>query len=117
MMGLVGCLAYEFQVTLPVIARQGLHAGAAGYGFMTAAMGIGAVVGGLFVAGAGPHRHAARSSIAAAPSASRSLLAALAPNLPLELVALALAGGRASRSWRPATRRCSSTRRRRCAAA
>ena len=27
MMALVGCLAYEFQVTLPVMARQGLHVG------------------------------------------------------------------------------------------
>ena len=36
MMALVGTLAYEFQVTLPVMARQGLHVGAAGYGFMTA---------------------------------------------------------------------------------
>ena len=50
MMALVGAFAYEFQVTLPVMAKQGLHVGAAGYGFMTAAMGLGAVVGGLFVA-------------------------------------------------------------------
>ncbi len=45
MMGLVGCLTYEFQVSLPVMAKQGLHVGATGFGFMTASMGIGAVVG------------------------------------------------------------------------
>ena len=53
MMALVGCLAYEFQVSLPVMAKQGLHVGATGYGFMTAAMGVGAVVGGLLVAAKG----------------------------------------------------------------
>jgi len=36
MMAIAGCLAYEFQVTLPVMARQGLHVGASGFGFMTA---------------------------------------------------------------------------------
>ncbi len=53
MMALVGCLAYEFQVSLPFMAREGLHVGAAGYGFMTAAMGVGAVGGGLVVAARG----------------------------------------------------------------
>ena len=53
MMGLVGCLTYEFQVSLPVMASAALHVGATGYGFMTAAMGIGAVIGGLLVAAKG----------------------------------------------------------------
>ncbi len=53
MMAIAGCLTYEFQVTLPVMASQGLHAGSTGFGFMTAMMGIGAVVGGLYVAGRG----------------------------------------------------------------
>jgi MFS family permease len=50
MMAAVGCLTYEFQVTLPVMASRGLHVGADGFGFMTAAMGVGAVIGGLLVA-------------------------------------------------------------------
>ena len=50
MAAIVGCLAYEFQVTLPYMASHGLHVGSAGYGFMTAAMGVGAVVGGLALA-------------------------------------------------------------------
>ncbi len=53
MMAAVGCLTYEFQVSLPVMASRGLHVGATGYGFMTAAMGVGAVVGGLMVAARG----------------------------------------------------------------
>jgi MFS family permease len=92
MMALVGCLAYEFQVTLPVMAREGLHVGATGYGFMTAAMGVGAVVGGLLVAGKG---RIGLPTLVGAASAFGVLLAlaAMAPNLILELVALALAGG------------------------
>jgi MFS family permease len=92
MMGIVGCLTYEFQVSLPVMASQGLHAGPAGFGFMTAAMGVGAVIGGLFVA------HRGKTGIrpltmAAAAFGVMVALAALAPSLPVELVALALVGG------------------------
>jgi MFS family permease len=92
MMALAGALAYEFQVTLPVMARQGLHVGATGFGFMTAAMGVGAVVGGLFVANRG---RTGLPTIVLAASAFGVvlLLASLAPNLPTELIALALAGG------------------------
>jgi MFS family permease len=91
MMGLVGCLTYEFQVSLPVMADRGLHVGAAGFGFMTAAMGAGAVAGGLFVAARG--RTGLAPLVAAGFGFGTAVaLAALAPNLALELVALALAG-------------------------
>jgi MFS family permease len=50
MMGIVGTLAYEFQVTLPVIAKTTFGGNAATYGFLTAAMGVGAVCGGLVTA-------------------------------------------------------------------
>jgi MFS family permease len=92
MMALAGALAYEFQVTLPVMARQGLHVGATGFGFMTAAMGVGAVVGGLFVANRG-RTGLPTLVLAASAFGVVLLLASLAPNLPTELVALALAGG------------------------
>ena len=91
MMALVGCLAYEFQVSLPVMARQGLHAGATGYGFMTAAMGVGAVVGGLLVAARG--KTGLRPLVRAAAAfgvASRSRRSRRASRV--ELVALALVG-------------------------
>ncbi len=92
MMALVGCLTYEFQVSLPVMASRGLHVGATGFGFMTSAMGIGAVAGGLLVAargktGLGP------LTLAASGFGVAIGLAALAPSLALELAALAFAGG------------------------
>jgi MFS family permease len=49
----VGLFAYEFQVSLPVLARQTFHGNSVVYGFMTASMGIGAVIGGLFTAARG----------------------------------------------------------------
>ena len=51
MMALVGMLAYEFQVVLPIVASHSYHGGAQAYGFLTAAMGVGAVAGGLGVRG------------------------------------------------------------------
>jgi MFS family permease len=91
MMAIAGCLAYEFQVSLPVMARSGLHVGAAGYGFMTSAMGVGAVVGGLLVAWRGT-LGVRPLTIAAGAFGLAIGLAALAPNLVFELVALALVG-------------------------
>jgi MFS family permease len=91
MMGLAGMLAYEFQVSLPVMAKHGLHSGAAGFGFMTAAMGVGAVMGGLLVAARG-RTGLLPLSIAAAGFGVALLLAALAPSLGVELVALMLVG-------------------------
>ncbi len=91
MMGVVGMLAYEFQVVLPVVARTTFHGGAPAYGLLTAAMGIGAVVGGLAVAGRG------RTGLgplvrAAATFGLVILLAAAAPSLGWEMAALTLVG-------------------------
>ena len=92
MMGLVGCLTYEFQVSLPVMASQGLHVGARGFGFMTAAMGVGAVAGGLVMAARG--RIGLRPLIASACAFGVSMAAAAgAPGLVIELIALAFVGG------------------------
>jgi hypothetical protein len=54
MMALIGALSYEFQVVLPVLAEQTFHGNADAYGYFTAAMGIGAVIGGLAVASRRP---------------------------------------------------------------
>ena len=91
MAAVVGCLAYEFQVSLPYMASHGLHVGSAGFGFMTAAMGAGAVVGGLAVATRGKIG-SMPLILAAVAFGIAMVLAALAPNLALELVALALVG-------------------------
>jgi MFS family permease len=91
MMAIAGCLTYEFQVSLPVMADRGLHAGATGFGFMTAAIGVGAVFGGLFVAARG--KTGLRPLVISALGFGTALaLATIAPNLGLELLALALAG-------------------------
>ncbi len=50
LMAAVGTLTYEFQISLPLVARYTFGAGAGGYGLMTSAMGTGAVLGGLVVA-------------------------------------------------------------------
>jgi MFS family permease len=91
MMAAVGCLTYEFQVSLPVMASRGLHVGAAGFGFMTASMGVGAVAGGLLVAARG--KTGLRPLVLAAWTFGIAVsLATLAPSLALELLALAFAG-------------------------
>ncbi len=92
MMALVGCLAYEFQVVLPVVAAQTFGGGSTAYGFMTASMGAGAVVGGLWVAARG--RTGLRAlTVSAAIFGVFIGLAAAAPTLWLELVALTFVGG------------------------
>ena len=91
MMAAVGCLTYEFQVSLPVMASQALHVGAGGYGFMTAAMGVGAVIGGLLVAAKG-RTGTAQLTAAVIAFGVAMALATIAPSLPFELVALAFAG-------------------------
>jgi MFS family permease len=91
MMAVAGCLTYEFQVSLPVMASRGLHVGAAGFGFMTASMGVGAVIGGLLVAARG--KTGLRPLVLAASGFAVALaIATIAPTLPVELIALAFAG-------------------------
>jgi MFS family permease len=91
MMAVAGCLTYEFQVSLPVMASRGLEVGATGFGFMTAAMGVGAVIGGLLVAARG--KTGLRPLVLAASGFAVALtVATIAPSLPVELVALAFAG-------------------------
>jgi MFS family permease len=92
MMAVVGCLAYEFQVTLPVLARSTFGGGADAAGFLTSAMGIGAVFGGLYVAARG--KTGVRALVnSAAMFAVVLFLATIAPTLWLELIAMALVGG------------------------
>jgi MFS family permease len=91
MMAIVGMLAYEFQVSLPVIASQTFHGGAATYGFLTASMGLGAVCGGLVTATRG-RTGLWPLTMAAAGFGALILLAASSPVLGLEFVALAAVG-------------------------
>jgi MFS family permease len=91
MMAVVGCLTYEFQVSLPYMAKTGLHAGSSGFGFMTAAMGVGAVLGGLVVATRG--RTGTAALVASVTGFGVAMaLATVAPSLPVELFAMTLVG-------------------------
>jgi MFS family permease len=88
---IVGTLAYEFQVTLPVVAKQTFGGNAATYGFLTAAMGFGAVFGGLFTATRG--RTGLRTmTIAGAGFGVAMLCVALAPSLAVAFVAMGVTG-------------------------
>ncbi|MGH9100230.1 MAG: MFS transporter, partial [Acidimicrobiales bacterium] len=49
-MAIVGMLTYNFSTTLPLLSEFTYHGGAGTYSIFTAAMGMGAVVGGLFIA-------------------------------------------------------------------
>ncbi|MGC8462410.1 MAG: MFS transporter [Acidimicrobiales bacterium] len=91
MMGLVGMLAYEFQVTLPVAAQRVFHGGSESYGLMTAAMGIGAAVGGLVSAARG--RTGIRSLVVTAVLFGVVIMAtALSPDAAVAYVALVFVG-------------------------
>lgn len=50
MMALVGTFTFEFQVSLPLIAQYAFKGDASSYAFLSGALGVGAVVGGLAIA-------------------------------------------------------------------
>ncbi|HVH21029.1 MAG TPA: MFS transporter, partial [Pseudonocardia sp.] len=91
MMTLVGCLAYEFQVVLPIVASETFDGDARAYGFLTAAMGAGAVVGGLWVAAWG--QTGLRALVGASGAFGVAMAAAaLAPDMIVALLAMGLIG-------------------------
>jgi MFS family permease len=91
MIALVGTLAWEFQVTLPLMATNEFGGGAAAYGVMASVMGCGAVVGGL-VSAAGSRPRARSLCLAAIGWGIAITAAALAPSMALELVTLVFVG-------------------------
>jgi MFS family permease len=91
MIALVGTLAWEFPVTLPLMASRVFGGGAGTYGLMTSVMGVGAVVGGLVSAARA--KLSARSLCLAAIGWGASItVAAIAPSLWTELVVLLFVG-------------------------
>jgi MFS family permease len=91
MMALVGMLAYEFQVTLPIVAGTVFHGSSAIYGLLLAAMGTGAVIGGLWTAARGKTGSRALTRAAIVFGVCMTF-AALAPFLGIEFVAIAVVG-------------------------
>lgn len=103
MMGLVGMVAYEFQVTLPLMAKHTFAGGAALYGLLNSSQGAGAIVSGLIAAGR-PGRGPRRLVNTSLAFGVFILLAALAPNPPPRSSPCCSWGRRRSPSSRSATR-------------
>ena len=91
MIAVIGTLAWEFQVSLPLMANKVFGGGAAAYGVMASVMGVGAVVGGL-ISAARPRPRGRAMCLAAIGWGIAILAAAAAPSLPLELAALVFVG-------------------------
>ena len=93
-MAVVGTLAYEFQVVLPLVARFTFNGDARTLGLLSGAMGVGAVVGGLATAG---RKAPSDASLVGATLVFGALIlaVAIAPTLPVAL-ALLVATGAAS---------------------
>jgi len=88
---LIGTLAMNFQVVLPVVAKQVFHGTAGTYGLLSAVIGIGSLLGALAAAS---RRGPTLRLLAGAATAFgvAMLLDAVAPSLGLEVPALVLTG-------------------------
>jgi MFS family permease len=91
MMAVIGTFAYEFPVTLPIFASQTFHAGAGGFSLLMAAMGGGAVIGGIMVANR--KQLTPRSiAVAACMLGASILLAAAAPHIIVAALCMVVVG-------------------------
>jgi MFS family permease len=91
MMGLVGLLAFNFAVVLPVLAKKTFHGSGGTYGLLSTMLSLGSIVGSL---GVGLIQHPRRPYLVATSAAfGVSLTAtALASSVPLACAALVLTG-------------------------
>jgi MFS family permease len=91
MAAIVGTFAYEFQVSLPLIAESTFHGDASTYAALMGAFGVGSVIGGLFAAGR--HRISMRHLARALVLFGASMIAAsLAPSIGFAMLGLVLVG-------------------------
>ncbi len=91
LMAVVGTFSFNLSVMIPAMARNGLHAGATGFGLLSTSLGIGALLGALGVA------YASRASVPAllagcATFGAFMVLASRAGSLGEAMVLLAVAG-------------------------
>ena len=91
MMLIIGTFAYEFPVILPLVATRTFHGNATTYAAMTAAMGIGSVIGALYSAAKGTTTMR-RLILTAALFGLSIIVTALAPNLVVGLLLLVFVG-------------------------
>jgi MFS family permease len=94
MMGLVGLLAFNFAVILPVLAKKTFHGSGGTYGLMTTMLSVGSIAGSV---GVGLIHHPRRRFLVFAASAFGVCLAATAgaPSVLLVSIALVLTGAAA----------------------
>jgi predicted MFS family arabinose efflux permease len=91
MMAVIGTLAFNFQVVIPLISTDTFGLSAGGFGGLTAAMGAGAVLGGLAAASRRGVSYRRLLGLTYAMGIS-ILLAAAAPTLLTEVIALFVMG-------------------------
>jgi MFS family permease len=87
LMAVIGTLAFNFSVVLPLMATTQFHGGSSVYGLLLSVMGVGAL-GGALLAAARQSPTIRLLSFGALGFGAFMVAAALMPNLPLELVAL-----------------------------
>jgi MFS family permease len=91
MMAIIGTFTYEFSVVLPLFSEFTFETGASGYAALTAAMGVGAVVGGLYTAGRS--KSTMRMLVISASLFGVSvLLTAVAPTINMALAGMVIVG-------------------------
>jgi MFS family permease len=91
LVAVIGVFGQNFRVVLPLLAQQTFHSGPRGYGYLTAALGLGAVVGAL--ANAAASRSSLRRLVLSCLAfGSVNLLAAAASPFALVLVVIAGVG-------------------------
>jgi len=92
MMAVMGTLAYNFSVLLPLYAQDVFHRGAGAYSGLTVAMGIGALAAGLLMAAHQRPSHRLLVNVTLAFGAT-ILAVAVAPTLGIGMALLVLMGG------------------------
>ncbi len=92
MMAVMGTLAYNFSVLLPLYAEDVFHRGAGAYSGLTVAMGIGALAAGLLMAARQRPSHRLLVNVTLAFGAT-ILAVAVAPTLGIGMTLLVLMGG------------------------
>ena len=94
MMAVIGTLAFNFQVVIPLIATKTFHTGAGGFGVLYSILGAGAVLGGLSVASRRGVSYRRLISLSMAMGVT-IMIAAVAPTLVTEGIALFAMGAAA----------------------
>ncbi|HEX4244397.1 MAG TPA: MFS transporter [Acidimicrobiales bacterium] len=90
-MAVIGIFAYNFQVTLALLATVTFHGGAGSYAVLTSCMGVGAIAGGLIVAHRGRPTPRLLQGVALTFGALLAVVA-LAPNLAVAAVVIVFMG-------------------------